>query len=123
MKDESVIPPGHYCYRVRKVAPNEVLSDDIERFGKDLREYYYGGGFKEILCPYWQLTDYGMVRCEFLGVEGLDESRGAKAKALHYYKTEELFNTANKSHHYLSDEIKICGIAENQDEDWDCVAS
>lgn len=123
MKDESVIPPGGFCYRVRKISPGEVLSSDIDRFGKDLREFSFGGGFKEILCPYWRRTDYGMVRCEFLGVEGLDERAGAKIEALAHYGSEAAFSAANQSPDFLSDEIKICDVKDDEDEDWDCMVA
>lgn len=50
--DSSVIPPGEYCYRLVATTDGEVLVDDIERFGKDLREFSYGTEVKEVLCPY-----------------------------------------------------------------------
>ena len=116
MKDAALIPAGTYCYRVEPIAPDEVLVLDIERFGKDLREFSWHPGYKEVLCPYWRRTDYGMVRCEFLGVEGLDEMGGARALALIHYGTEEAFQAANQSPHFLADEVKICGVRECEDE-------
>ena len=57
---------GNHCYRVVELEEGEELSHDIERFGKDLRGFSYRTGLKEVLCPYWQKTDYGVVRCEYL---------------------------------------------------------
>ena len=67
----------------------EVLCLDLERFGKDVREYVYHKGTKEVLCPYWHKTDYGMVRCHYLGVESLmEDEEGAREKAILHYGSE-----------------------------------
>ncbi|MCB1881213.1 MAG: hypothetical protein KDI54_14370 [Gammaproteobacteria bacterium] len=71
-KDESLIPTGGYCYRLKRIEKGEVLNRDIERFGKELRKFPHHGDFKEILCPYWMKTDYGTARYEFLGIEAFD---------------------------------------------------
>ena len=60
-----------------------------------------------------------MVRCEFLEIEGLDEADGSRTKALSHYGSEDLLAAANKSPHLLPDEVKVCGIAADEDEDWD----
>lgn len=109
--DESLIPYGQFCYRIEKIGDGEVLSRDIERFGKDLREYSYFGDLKEVLCPYWIRTDYGTVRCEFLGREVVDEDdRKALAKIARHFG-EEAAKTISYSYE-LADELKICGIRE-----------
>ena len=118
MQDDRMIPDGGYCYTVQPVAPGAVLSKDIDRFGKDLREYPFHPGFKQVLCPYWKRTDHGMVRCDFLGIEGLDGAEpGAKAKAIAHYGTVAAFESANKSPEFLPDEIKVCGIRDDEDGD------
>lgn len=61
-KDKSVIPPGEFCYRVVRLGAGESISDDIERFGRDLREFRYHGAYKEVLCPYWIRTERDTVR-------------------------------------------------------------
>jgi hypothetical protein len=69
-KDASIIPVSDYfCCQIVEIQPNEILSTDRDRFGKDLREFHYYGNDKEILCPYWFLTNHNTVRCEFLDIE------------------------------------------------------
>ena len=41
VRDATQIPPGENCYRVVELIEGEVLSEEIERFGKDLREFSY----------------------------------------------------------------------------------
>jgi hypothetical protein len=62
MKDTAAIPKGGYCYQLVRLQPGEHLSRKLTRFGQNLREYPYGKDWKVVLCPYWQRTDYGMVR-------------------------------------------------------------
>lgn len=85
---------------------------DVERFGKDLREFLYHPGLKKVLCPYWQKTDYGMVSCDYLGRESLNEDdESALEKAMAHYGSREQFETNNK-YSLLYDEIKVCGTLE-----------
>jgi hypothetical protein len=110
------IPHGSFCYRIVDLAPNEVLSTDIHRFGRDLREYSYRPGRKEVLCPYWYRTDYGMVRCQFLGVETLDEEdSAARDLAIAHFGSEAAF-FASDDDRILADETKICGIHTDDEE-------
>lgn len=114
----SLIPPGGFCYRIAKIRNGEVVSKDIAKFGKELREYRYRGNYKEILCPYWQRTEYGTVRCNFLDKEFIDdEDDKAQEKIAEHFA----ISGANKNYGYswaLSDEIKICGISEYEDTEW-----
>lgn len=115
--DITVIPPGEYCYRIRKIEPGEILSTDVDRYGKDLREYSYHKGYKSVLCPYWKRTDYGTVRCNFMDYEALDdEDPKARELAIAYFNDEKAPDRFERSW-LLPDEIKICGIKENEDED------
>lgn len=110
MKDSSIIPLGDYCYRLVPIKEVETLDKDVERFGKDLREFSFSHALKEILCPYWQSTDYGMVICEYLGVQCLDEDDpDARTKAVQHFGSEEALVRINRPS-LLYDEIKICGI-------------
>ena len=118
-KDESVIPPGEHCYRVYPIRDGEVLSWDHDRFGKDLREFSYGPGFKEVLCPYWRRTEYGTVKCEFLGMEVLDneindhnESVALLAKRIGLEAAQQFPASL------LADEIKECDIRYDEDDPW-----
>lgn len=116
-KDESVIPEGEYCYRVAPLAEGEVLVVDAERFGKDLREAGYTKGTKRILCPYWQKTEYGTVRCDFLDVDacdGIDDK--TRARIVAHFGSEDAVDRIRRDW-ALPDEIKVCGIALDSDDD------
>jgi hypothetical protein len=94
----------------------EVRSRDLDRFGKDRREFPYHKGWKQVRCPYWHRTDYGMVRCEFLRVEGRDEDDPeARSKALAHLGSELAFAAANRSS-YLDDKIKLCEVNEEEED-------
>jgi hypothetical protein len=121
LKDPSKIPPGEYCYRVYPLKPNETLSKDYDQFGRSLREYSHHTGFKRVLCPYWQRTDYGTVQCLFMEREVLwDEYPDTKQSlALLAAKIgEEAANDFPRDWE-LTDEIKICGVNEDQDDPWE----
>ncbi len=116
--DASLIPPGGYCYRVIKIKDGEVLSREIEKFGRELREYHYGGNYKEVLCPYWQRTEYGTVRCNFLDLEFIDdEDEKAHEKIVSHFGAPDAPDRFGRSW-ALPDEIKICGIREDEDTEW-----
>ena len=119
-KTHPLIPFGRFCYRMENVAPGEVLSRERDRYGKDLREYPYHKGTKAVLCPYWQATDHGTGRCEFLGVEHLDEEQGhALALFLRRSTTSGPITYASEIGHSfdLPDEYKICGVNEDDDDE------
>lgn len=110
-KDESLIPNGPFCYRLVEIEEGEVLSRDIERCGIDLREFPYRPGWKQVACPYYARTNYGTVKCNFVGMEARDDRERINAH----------FNDDNAADRYpwswqLSDEIKVCGINEEEDE-------
>ena len=58
-----LILSGEYCSRIVEIQDGEVLRDDVDRHGKNLREFTYHEGSKCMLCPYWNRTDYGTVHC------------------------------------------------------------
>lgn len=119
MKDKANIPPGDYCYRIHPIREGEKLSTDRAEFGKSLREYSYMPGFKQVLCPYWQRTDYGTVKCLFLNTEVYDEeSSGEQTFALLAAKIGEAAAQNFPRNWALADEIKICGINEDKDDQW-----
>ncbi|GHU33645.1 hypothetical protein FACS189497_15340 [Betaproteobacteria bacterium] len=121
LKDPSKIPPGSFCYRVYPLKPGEVLSKDIDQFGRSLREYSYRPGFKEVLCPYWQRTDYGTVKCLFMGREVLDEEHYGYEQALALLAAKIGEDAARNFPRgwTLPDEQKICGVNEDQDDPWE----
>ena len=73
---------------------------------------------RTVLCPYWQRTDYGTVRCNFLDKEVVDEEDSeAREKIMKYFgisNPEEKFAFSWA----LPDEVKICGIKENEIMEW-----
>ncbi len=113
-KDESLIPPGEDCYWVFPIREGEVLSSDGWRYGKELREFRHLGNSKEVLCPYWERTSYGTVRCNFVDIEVVDDQDDdAKQKIAQRFGTQE----AVKGFEYsweLPEQIKICGIREDE---------
>ncbi len=114
------IPPGEYCYRVEPIREGEVLSREISRFGKDLREYSYCKGYKSVLCPYWRRTDYGTVRCEYLDREVLDDESADPRVSLKLL-AERIGEEAARDFPRdwkLADEIKICGVNEDDEDHW-----
>ena len=116
VKDESVIPTGPFCYSIVPIVEGEILSDDIERFGKELREFRYHGDTKEVLCPYWRRTDYGTVICDFLHKEVYDEEN-EDARALIEAKFGKSEPGDKIGHSWaLPDELKICGIHDPDSE-------
>lgn len=120
-KDLSRIPPGEFCYRIYPLREGEILVDDPMRFGKDLREFSYRPGFKEVLCPYWQRTDYGTVRCHFTEKEVLDEETHSYEEAVALLAAR--LESWQKAREFLRgwalpDEIKICGVNEDKDDPW-----
>ena len=78
--DISFIPDGNYC------------TDDKN----------------EILCPYWELTDFGMVRCLYNGLFDVDDEE----KAMLYYKCdlEELYAKYVTAPLLFFDQFKCCDV-------------
>jgi hypothetical protein len=118
MKNESIIPPGCFCYRIKRIQADEILCNDIDRFGKDLREFRYHGEHKEILYPYWNRRDYGTVICEFLDFEVIDDNDpNFREKAIKYLtdsnETKEIGHDC-----FLSDEVKICNVNVHENGEW-----
>jgi hypothetical protein len=111
--DASLIPSGEYCYRVVKIREGEILSRDLEKFGRELREARYHGEYKRVLCPYWQSTEYGTVRCDFLDREFIDDTE----KILAHFGGQD---APSRFEYFLvlPDEIKICGIREDEAGEW-----
>ena len=117
-KDKSVIPPGEFCYRVVPLGAGESISDDIERFGRDLREFRYHGAYKEVLCPYWHRTEQDTVRCEYLDKEYYDDSYPKQAAGIKC-QTPGTGHSARLEYSWeILDEIKICGINDQEEDDW-----
>lgn len=95
------------------------MANDIDRYGKDLREFSFHRGQKAVLCPYWIRTNHGTVRCEKMNVEVFDDEsdpKGAVLKATAHFGADKVHALVRHSH-WLPDELKICDMA--MDEDWE----
>ena len=81
--DTSVIPYGNFCYSNDK---------------------------NHTFCPYWEQTDFGMVRCLYNGL--LDVDFGREDEAMLYCKCheEELDSKYVTSHSLFFDQFKCCNI-------------
>lgn len=116
--DTSLIPSGEFCYSVVKIREGEILSQEIEKFGRELREFQYYGDYKEVLCPYWQKTEYGTVRCNFLDREFIDDDDPTSIeKIVTNFGSSDAPSKFERSW-ALPDEIKICKIRDDEDDEW-----
>lgn len=109
----ALIPQGVYCYQVVELPDGELPPNPpLEMFGKELREASYACGYKRVLCPYWQFTDHGTVRCEYLAVEAVMEHdyEAHLDQALKHFGTEQALAAVRVGALRLPDEIKICEI-------------
>lgn len=109
----ALIPQGEYCYQVVELPAGELqLNPSLEEFGKERREADYIWGYKRVLCPYWQVTDHGTVRCEYLAVEAVMEHdyEAHLDQALKHFGTEQALAAVRVGALRLPDEIKICEI-------------
>lgn len=108
-KHPLLIPAGSFCYRVLPTEVTFIIKMDSPRLGLDVRESgTRTPGERVVLCPYWERTDYGTVRCgyqnrEVLGMEKNDwQLAGAKLGE----DVERGLETLT----YLADMIKECGV-------------
>ena len=89
--------------------PGEVLDNDVRRFGMELRQYTFGGNYKSVLCPFWEQTEYGIVRCRHTGIISLDDTAGCLERVIAHYGSYDAFRVLRKSA-TLYDEEKCCDI-------------
>ena len=113
--DPTKIPPGEDCYRLYPIREGEVLSNNSEEYGNNLREFSFLGNYKQVLCPYWEKTDYGTVKCLFLNQEYFDENSENSFSLLSAKIGEELAENFPRDND-LIEEIKICGINNDQED-------
>jgi len=87
--DVSGIPMGEYCY--------EALGVKVRDDGAPV--------MKVRLCPHWQRTSDGLVRCDFTGAEGVSPEHAR------YVKDLEASRAGRKTGSLvLWDQVKECGI-------------
>ncbi len=115
------VPVGEYCYAWSDPAPGEVLeTQDPARFGREQRIVEGWGGRKRTLCPHWQRTDYGTVRCSLLDYEVLRTDLDYfehKARAIAHFG-QASFDAHLMHNSEFEDEIKVCKFRlEDPDEE------
>ena len=121
MPDSTLIPDGPYCYRLER-KEDGFENGDVSRYGMELREFSHHGPWKAILCPYWQRTAHGTIRCEYIGQECLDEDdREARDKSIRHFTSLGLEPCLSLS--WLADECKICGVRGEVPDDGDDLAT
>ena len=117
--EDALIPYGEYCYSVEVLGPGESLSNDVDRYGFDLREFRYHNDRKAILCPYWRRTSHGTVRCEKLLREVFAERESfevERMKAAAHFGEKSVGRSVGYSYE-LADEIKVCNINMTNEND------
>lgn len=124
-RPETVVPPGPFCYRLMTIVPGETVPDDeaLAEFGRAVREalsYNKPTRIKRVLCPFWHRTRWGTTRCEFNGVEELDDQNYPESLALleaHYGRPRAEIKVYGAN--FVSDESKVCGILDGQSREQD----
>lgn len=96
--DDSLIPEGHYCYKV------------IGRGN--------AGRLKTQLCPYWVRTTSGLIICLRTMTIELDDGKSSEEIAFRRYGRQGLDALLNdEPPSLLWDQVKECGINENFDDE------
>ena len=106
------IPHDSYCYT------NHLSGESIERLAEYQKAHPedVGGHFvlwvqlhTEITCPYWESTDHGTYRCNFLEEEGVGWGDDDYEKALSYFGSEEAMDERCQGPGMeLWDQIRCC---------------
>ena len=102
------IPYGYYCYTFRK----EIRNDNGELIGFDINR-----------CPYWKVKKLKNSEIEYYHCKYLNENDMGNLSDEEYHKILNYFgNDENKVNDFfklwlLWDQVKECGINEDEDED------
>jgi hypothetical protein len=117
--DDSVIPKGYFCYTVVWYGEGESEVPLTNRFGFEVREARTHERAKRVLCPHWQRTTHGTVRCERMEREAAFDTDYQKnvALAIAHFGSKEAWESIRASPYDLGDEQKICGINVDDDDD------
>jgi hypothetical protein len=103
-----LIPSGHFCYRTVPSDGNEQLGPSSPLLGRDFREAKWTRYEKMILCPYWEHTDHGTVRCEYLKREELAWQSDEHHLAVAHFGKEVVSRMETQSD--LADMLKECDV-------------
>ena len=106
------IPEGPYCYT------NHFSDESIERLleHEKANPEDIGGHFvlwielhEEKTCPYWEFTDHGTVRCNFLEDEEVGWGDDDDGKALRYFgSAEKVEERCQDRRMELADQVRCC---------------
>lgn len=97
--NDELVPFGDYCYH------RWAVSDIVTRETCLVTEPHN-------ICPYWQMTDHGTIRCERIGREAVIDDHEYIA---HLHLAETILGVdglerIRTSSSLLGDQIKICDI-------------
>jgi hypothetical protein len=106
------IPDGSYCY-------SEHFSDEnIERMAEFEKLHPEESGEQFVLwvqlreektCPYWQRTDHGTFRCNFIEDEAVGWREGDHEKALSHFGSEAVLEERCQGSGFeLGDQVRCC---------------
>jgi hypothetical protein len=108
------VPPGDYCYQT--VHTGGLDMDEYQRnlkaqFPDDsgARFLAYLENTKRVYCPYWSVTDYGTVKCGYLGIEAVGMSGKSSKEARKHFGSEEAIQAACTGG-TLGDALKECNV-------------
>jgi len=113
-KSHRVVPIGDECFRFDAVLPGDPVTHDARGRLLDLptlertRENVCAGALrKRVMCPYWQPTRHGTVRCELTNHEEWTTSSeyAVAFEDLDFDGAHELFPAPGS----LQKQIKVCG--------------
>ena len=108
-KHPLLIPAGHFCYRVLPSEVTPIIKMDSPRLGRDMREAATRThGERVVLCPYWERTDYGTVRCGYQNREVAGIGKNDSMLAMDKLGFEE--SRKLQSMTLLADMQKECGV-------------
>ena len=109
------VPFGDYCYDLVHIDGRDIL--EFEQELQRLHNDGFGAWFpifmaqtKRVFCPYWKTTDYGTVRCAYLGREAVGIGDGdCYRRAVEHFGSEEAANEACQGW-LLGDAVKECRL-------------
>ncbi len=113
-QSQKLIPKGCYCYQYEPVTGHEDFSQGVHRLGFESREFESKGDTnKGVLCPFWNRTEYGTIRCDYTGYECIDDYSGDGAASEEKIRKRFKVMDAKDYFEYSSlffDMVKVCEI-------------
>ena len=108
------VPHGTWCYKnvhVEGLGLDEYDSPTLQsQFPDDPgARWEFMIRNTRVYCPYWSVTDYGTVKCAYLGVEAIGISEESMAKAARHFGSQEAAIEASTGF-LLGDAVKECNV-------------